>query len=127
MNRRRVDHHRRRRGPEGPLTLLYSQGRGEYEALFSIVDDWGAWYERDEEGTDKVPILLCEIDLTDDAERTAAILAALDGTAETPAATDIAVEGSVFKLELEHTKRPLGEPRRWKLRAYYTEGKWTNG
>lgn len=125
--RRRIDWFRRRRGPEGPLTLLYSKGGGEYEALFSIADGWGSWYERDEEGEDKVPILLCEIDLTDDAERNAAILAAMDGTSESQAATDIGVGGEVFKLELEHTKRPHDEPRRWKLRAYYTEGKWPNG
>lgn len=125
--RRRIDWFRRRRGPEGPLTLLYSKGGGQYEVLFSITDGWSGWYERNRENPDAVPVLNCEIDLTDDGERNAAILAAMDGTQDKSAATDVGVGGEVFKLELEHTKRPLDDPRRWKLRAYYTENRWTNG
>lgn len=122
---RRLNYHRRRRGPQGKLVFLRFKGGGEYALLFEVTDDWSCWYKQNQEDEDTTSYLVVEILERVGPEFNTAMAAALTPEQDT-SATDISVEGRVFKLQPEHTKIPLNQPRRWIIQAYLTEGQWQN-
>jgi hypothetical protein len=128
---RRSDFFRGRRGPAGPLVFLRSKGQGEYEKLFEVADGWAAWPERQIDGVDdRVPVMQIEIEERADPAAEAQLAAVLKTPLEAEAAEagatadSVAIEGTVYVIEREHTAVPTLEPRRWKLRAYSSEGRW---
>jgi hypothetical protein len=115
---RSLNKHRERRAITGSLYLLRFKSKGDYEQLLEVAEDWSAWPVLNNEEERTAFTIQAEIDEGDSAERNAEVDVAFR------AASDFAVEGTVFKVERDHSAKNFLDPKRWKLRGYMTEGRW---
>jgi len=118
--RRRLDYHRKRRAPDGPLEFLRFMGQGEYEVLLTVTAGWTCWYDRTETMNEQDTFLIVQVEET----ATMQVNPNLPGDAMTTTqaleqAEVMRAGGLLFQIEKEHTRAPLLDPRHWKFRGYY--------
>ncbi|MBX6772693.1 MAG: hypothetical protein IRY83_13265 [Chloroflexi bacterium] len=106
---------RRMLGPAGPLRLLRARGGAEFETLLELASGWDVTALNIAMFDDAVPRREIRIAAREDPTAETQLVAALE------AATDLAIDGRVYKLEKERTEEPFREPRLHILRGYYTD------
>jgi hypothetical protein len=94
------------------LLLLGFIGDGEYAVNKELSSGWLPERKTGSDGGIYTQVQIADLDGT--------LATAIDGTDEIARTTDFAIGTNLYKLEPEHTERPLMEPKIWILRGFDT-------